>query len=80
LRKILPDKDNTREIDEFLSKELPRDEGDVVVGWVIAYEIVDSDGKKSAGFVYEYNDMTPWRATGLLDWARNVILRGAGRQ
>lgn len=70
----MTNEDNTKEIDEFLSKALIKHEEDILVGWVISYEVMTHDGGRAAGFIYEYNDMSPWRATGLLDWAKTAIL------
>lgn len=70
----MTDKDNTREIDEFLSNKIPKQDDDILVGWVISYEVMKEDGRHAAGFVYEFNDMTPWRAVGLLKWSMTTIL------
>jgi hypothetical protein len=70
---------DTRKIDELLQEELPQNEGDIVVGWVIAYEVVTSDGRAAAGFLQEQSNMTPWRSVGLLQWAHAAIMSTMGR-
>lgn len=70
----MADSDNTRAIDEFLSANIPKGEGDIITGWVVAYEIVNDTNGRASGFIYEYNNMTAWRAVGLLEWAKMAIL------
>lgn len=70
---------DTEAIDEVLRRELRENEGDLLVGWVIAYEVISEDGRRAAGFLREQNNVTPWAAIGLLQWAHAAIMSNIGR-
>ena len=71
------EKRDTTEIDNMLQRELPDEEGGIVVGWVIAYEVANVDGQRAAGFLREGSASTPWQAVGLLQWAGAAIMSNA---
>lgn len=70
---------NTDKIDEVLRAEVPENEGDLLVGWVIAYEVISEDGRRAAGYMREGSASTPWQSIGLLQWAHAAIMSSIGR-
>ena len=60
-------------IHEALALRLP-DEGEVLTGWIVVYEVQAVDEDPSAGHVYGPEGMTTWRAMGLLEWAKQRTL------
>jgi len=49
---------------------------EIIAGWVICFETVRSEGPKAAGHVYGPPGMAPWRALGLMEWAKETIRSG----
>lgn len=45
-----------------------------LAGWIVVYETVTADGRPGAGHMYGPAAMTPWRAMGLVEWARSRTL------
>jgi hypothetical protein len=54
-----------------LVEALELDEGEVLTGWIVAYETRTGD-EEFAGHFYGPDSMTSWHALGLLEWARTV--------
>jgi hypothetical protein len=50
-------------------------EGEVLTGWVVAYEAQTAKGEAHAGHLYGPATMTTWRALGLIEWARLHTLK-----
>ena len=48
----------------------------ILSGWVIVYETTSltAEGKPMAGHIYGPQEMTTWRALGLVEWARRFAL------
>ena len=66
--------DDQELIHDDLARALGLDEGEVLTGWVIAYEVAQPEGDAYAGHAYGPGGMTSWRALGLLEWVRNVTI------
>lgn len=66
------------ELHAAIERKLLDDDGDarVLTGWVIIYETdtLTRDGRAHAGHLYGPNEMTTWRALGLVEWARRFSL------
>lgn len=48
------------------------DEGSILVGWCVTFEIMNQEGRQMAGF-FIGPTTTPWKALGLMDWAMRLI-------
>lgn len=52
------------------------DPDQMLVGWVVGYEVVTSNGDSPlAGHVYGPRGMTTWRALGVIEWMRRFGLQ-----
>jgi hypothetical protein len=49
-------------------------EREIIAGWVLCFEVVTPDGNKNAGYVYGPSGMAPWRAVGLLEWIKSMVI------
>ena len=54
------------------------DEGNVLSGFVICFETVNVGGGSSVGWVRAPDDMSSWRAAGLLGWIKAGLEKEAG--
>lgn len=56
------------QVHEALAGLIP-DDGELLTGWLVAYECQAVDGSATAGHFYGPDGMTAWRALGLAEWA-----------
>lgn len=71
------EKREQEEIHTALSTSLKLPEGEILTGWIVAYETMGLNDERAAGHVYGPSGMTTWRALGLIEWARVQSLPGS---
>jgi hypothetical protein len=49
-------------------------DNELLTGWIVVYETAASDDNAGVGYVFGPDEMTDWRALGLVDWARVGLL------
>lgn len=64
--------DTSELLHEQIQAAIMGDEGGLVTGWIISFEMVNSEGKPYSGY-FCGPSTPPWKALGLLDWAERLI-------
>lgn len=66
-------------IEQALEEEGIASNGEILTGWVVAYELMNLSPEKDSqcGHFYGPREMTTWRVLGLIEWIRRFCL-GAG--
>jgi len=59
-------------VQALLQREIMADEGALLTGWCLSFEMVDDQGKPFSGF-FIGPTTTPWKALGLMAWAEKLL-------
>jgi hypothetical protein len=71
--------DQTRAIHEALERLVDLRDGELLGCWLVVYETVRLDGEAPAvGHHYGPERVPAWRALGLLEWQREMIVGAVG--
>lgn len=61
-------------LQEIVQESEDFEEGQILTGWIIVYEVMGMDNERFAGHIFGPSSMTTWSAMGLIEWAKTVSL------